>query len=127
MPVIFEKTEIPDVVRVVFSDPINMDDMLRTFDEVFEYGKSQSNIVFVIMDTSQVKALGLIPGAMQIRTAELFRHPEKFFFVAVKVAVVGQMLGEMLGRLTGQNNAKFVQTMEEAKAVIEEIRKKPRF
>jgi hypothetical protein len=127
MPVIFEKTEMSDVVRVVFSEPAKMGDVLRTFDEVLEYGKSQPNVVFVIMDASQVRGLGLISGAMQIRTAELFRHPEKFCFVTVKVAVVGQLLGEMVGRLTGQKNARFVQTMEEATVAIEEIRKKQQF
>jgi hypothetical protein len=122
MPASFEVLPPADVVRIVLTDPFEVVDALAAFEKVTQHAHTQPGKVFTVIDGSQLKTAGLPKGAMQIRTAEIFKAQDKYVLIIVQASQMGKLFGEMLMRITGQTNIRFAATPEAAFALIASLR-----
>jgi hypothetical protein len=122
MPAIVQTTNFPDIIHMIVSDPIDTPEIMLAFDQVTEYAQSVSGMVYVLIDGTGLRKLGLPNGIMQIRNSPLFQHKEKFYIIGAGGSSINQLLGETVARMTGQHNMRFTKTFNEAFHLVDELR-----
>jgi hypothetical protein len=122
MPAHFEKTNTPDVVRIMMTDPLQTPEILDAIYSTLQYAEGLPGKVYVILDCSKVRALGLPSGAMQVGTTPLIQDSDKYYVLAIGVNVIGQTIGEALMRVMRQKHIRYVKTNDDAQQLITQLR-----
>jgi hypothetical protein len=118
----FKREAMPDVVRIVVMDPVNVDEGLEVITQVINYAESVPYKVYVIMDFTKTHFSGMPPGAMRVATTPLFQNAQKYYVIAVGTNSTLSAVGKALMHILGQDNFQATTTNEEALKLIEVLR-----
>lgn len=119
MPIVQTLEADGRILRVVFSDPWTLEEMLAAFEESRPYLDAASKPIHLLADMRG--AVRTTHGALRAREAPILRHPMGGEIAVFGVNLAGRILAETVLKLARFKRAQFFETEEEARAYLNKL------